>query len=719
MRKSFYIVLSLFLFLSGSSGPYGHQKLPQPEKYEVPVRLVLVDVVATDEDGSFVQDLKKEDFEIYEDGKKVSINSLELISFDPGTAGLEEPKISEIPELDRKKRLVAIFDSINTVKREFDRSKPGILEGLVSLIKQGREIMVMELPEKGGMKILQPFTLNETLIAQAVNKASGSIWIDEASDILYTPRIIHEEDLSLDRQDVSMTSQQSYQVIYYYETLPRFEKTLTSLLSVINMLKDYSGRKSILLVSGGIPEMSIKKIFGEFELTLAKAHSEIDLANIHDPFKVLHKAKKRYSDQIFEDLIDFANSHNITFYTMDPDNYLRYVLPDVSKDNFPRAVGTLRSAYPSDKVAAIERYELSNLDFLSSETGGLSLQGAKKFENFKMAVDKDLSGYYELSYIPPRQKGDGKYHKIGVEIKRPGLKIRSRPGYYDYTDEQHETLTFASASYNPSLFKDINIEAWTNTLIQDKNKFVLWFNIVLPLEELLLGDYDRDNSKILKLKIWMLKENGDMDSGTEMTIPINLTPETLQRLRGRRVFIYNCCSGELNLKQEKYRMIFAVFDKELSQTGAYEEELVLPVSQNIKEPQVATAFFGNLAEQQRGGAAFRVSSEDSALQLRRYKFYPMELNIFRPQANVALLTQFFVTDKNVSVEPRFVLVQDGQEKGDLPVEAIDKSWNKKVDLWSIVYKLDFSAFPAGSYVLVIKGNVDTSILEADLRVRIL
>jgi len=614
---------------------------------------------------------------------------------------------------------VVIFDSVNTIKRELDRSKPEILERLVSLIKQGNEIMVLEFLDKGGMKILQPFTVNETLIAQAVKKASGSIWVDRESDDLYTPRIMHEFEEQRADDFYGIRAHQSSEVMYYYQTLPRFEKTVTGLLSAMNLLKDYLGRKSVLLVSGGIPEMSILKIFGTLELSKERAHSDLDIAGIHDPFKVLHKSKHRPGDQIIKDLINFANSHNITLYTMDPDNYLRHVLPDVSKDNFPRAVVDIRSAYPTDKVASIERAELSNLDFLAQETGGLSLQGAKKFENFKKVVNQDLSGYYELSYTPPRKKADGKYHKISVKIKRPGLKIRSRQGYYDYTDEQNETLTFASTFYNPSLFKEIPLEAWTYTFIKEKDKFILWFNIVLPLRDLNFEGYDRDKPKIFKLKIWMVKEKEDMDSGTEMTMPIILTPELLQRLKGRPSYIFNCCSGELKLKEDKYRMIFVIRDEEFSKTGTYEEEFAIPVSQAIEAPQVSTAFFGYLAEQQRGGSAFQVSGEDAALQLHQHKFLPMELNIFRSKANVALLTQFFVSDKKTSIEPRFVLVENGLEKGDVPAKVIDKSWNKKMNLWSIVYKLDFSTFRTGSYVLDIKGKVDTSILEADLRVRIL
>lgn len=83
-----------------------------------------------------------------------------------------------------------------------------------------------------------------------------------------------------------------------------------------------------------------------------------------------------------------------------------------------------------------------------------------------------------------------------------------------------------------------------------------------------------------------------------------------------------------------------------------------------------------------------------------------------------MLVDVVATDKDISIEPRFVLVENGLEKGYVSAKIIDKSWNKKTNLWNMVYKLDFSAFRAGSYVLHIKGNLDASILEAGLRVRI-
>jgi hypothetical protein len=36
---------------------------------------------------------------------------------------------------------------------------------------------------------------------------------------------------------------------------------------------------------------------------------------------------------------------------------------------------------------------------------------------------------YLLSYIPSGTNQTG-YHEIKVEVKKPGLKVRARPGYY-------------------------------------------------------------------------------------------------------------------------------------------------------------------------------------------------------------------------------------------------------------------------------------------------
>ena len=110
-----------------------------------------------------------------------------------------------------------------------------------------------------------------------------------------------------------------------------------------------------------------------------------------------------------------------------------------------------------------------------------------------------MTYYYELSYYPERDKADGKYHKIKVKVNRPGIKIRFRKGYYDYSDEQRESLIFASASYNPSLFNQIPFNARVVPFIRGKNECILWMNLALPVQEVILRDSDARETKILKL----------------------------------------------------------------------------------------------------------------------------------------------------------------------------------------------------------------------------
>ena len=680
-------------------------KSSQAEEHEAIVRLVLVDVVATDKEGNFVSDLKEEDLEVYENGKRMPINSFELVLFEKETIPGEEKQISRAGQkYARKKRFIVIFDSINTIQRMIDRSKQSILNNLISLIEQGREIMVFELSEKEGMRILQPFTSEERLIAQAVDKASGSIWIEKSADALSVPHILSQSDLSLASRggigfDIEKF-QKSQQHMYEFQSRNRFAKSINSFLAVMNVIKDYPGRKSVLLISGGFPALSFEQIYAGDGIESTLPIAQVSASKILDPFKVLQKTKSRDGDQIFTDLIQFANSHNITFYTMDPDNYLRYVLPDIAYDNFPRKMHSLNSTV-LDNIADIKKNEQSNLKYIAKDTGGTSLLGEKKFDNFQKVVSRDLGNYYELSYSPKKKKADGKYHKIEVKIRRPDVKISFRKGYYDYTDEQKESLLFASAAYNPSMFKEIPFEARANAFVKGKDKYILWFNVALPMKKIITEDYDWGKSKILKLGIWIDDTGGGSTLKSEMAIPIVLTPNLLERLKRVQFFGFNCGSDEVKLKNDKYKLVFALYDEAESRIGTVEQDLVIPNVLGLSESQVLTAVFGNLVQSSQGGN-FKLDQKDGTLQIKGHKLHPMGSNIFRPREDIALFLQVYAQQKDINPQPEFALTQMGEKKAALSFQTVEQSWDKKANVWNCVYTLDFQTVPKGDYILDIR-----------------
>jgi VWFA-related protein len=564
--------------------------------------------------------------------------------------------------------------------------------------------MVFELSEKEGMKILQPFTTEERLIARAVDKASGSIWIEKSADALAVPNILQQSDLRLAARDGVgfdlAKFQKSQEHMYEFESRNRFAKSINSFLSVLNVIKDYPGRKSILLISGGFPALSFERIYaGEgIESTLPMA--QVSASKILDPFKVLQKTKSRDGDQILRDLIRFANSHNVTFYTMDPDNYLRYVLPDIAHDNFPRKMHSINSTVV-DGIAEIKKNEQSNLKYFAKDTGGTYLLGEKKFDNFQKVVSRDLANYYELSYSPQKKNADGEYHKIEVKIKRPNVEISFRKGYFDYTDEQKESLLFASAAYNPSMFKEIPFEARANAFVKGKDKYILWFNVALPMNKIITKDYDWGRSKILKLGIWIDEADGESSLKSEMAIPIVLTPNLLARLRRVQFFGFNCGSEEVKLKKDTYKLIFALYDEADSKIGTVEQDLEIPDVKGLFENQVLTAVFGNLV-QSTGGGNFKLSQKEGTLQFKGHKFYPMGLSAFRPRKDIALFLQVYSENKDNKLRPEFSLQHMEEEKGSLPFQTVEQSWDKKAKVWNLVYTLDFQSVPKGEYILDVR-----------------
>ncbi len=601
-----------------------------------------------------------------------------------------------------------------------DRSKAEILERLIDLIKQGREIMVFELTYKEGMKILQPFTSDKELIAQALNKASGNIWIDKSADSLSVPSVLAQNDPNLQSRGAAGFDIQKFtkdlRYMYEFETRNRFEKSINSFLAVMNIIKDYPGRKPVLLISGGFPALSFAHVYSDEGMETNLPLAQVSAAKITDPFKVLHKTARRGGDEIFRDLIRYANSYNITFYTMDPDNYLRYVLPDMEYDNFPRGGAGLSTLWPDD-IAEIKKNEMSNLKYIAKDTSGVSLLGSRKFDNFEKIVSRDLGNYYELSFYPKEKEEDGKYHKIEVKINKPDVDIIFRKGYFDYTREQKESLLLASASYNPSMFKEIPFEARANTFIKGKGKYIFWFNVALPVKRIIPEDFDWSKSKVLKLGIWIDEMGGGSALKSEMAIPIVLPPSLLERIRRVQFFGFSCSSEEIKLKGEKYKLVFTLYDEAESKIGTVEQEFVKPVFKDIAGAQPATAIFGNLVRSS-GKGGFKLSNKDGTLKVKGYKLYPMGTNMFKPRKDIALLLQLYSQQQNINLEPEFAIIQNGEKISVIPGQIVDQLWDKDAKIWNCVYRLDFSGTARGEYDLELKWTDSHVIQEIGNRIHL-
>jgi VWFA-related protein len=115
------------------------------------------------------------------------------------------------------------------------------------------------------------------------------------------------------------------------------------------------------------------------------------------------------------DIAQAASRGNVTIYPVDP-----------------RGLGM---------VAAGSRETLFQL---AIETGGRAITDTNDPTVGLTRVLNDASAYYVLGYQPTRVQDDGRYHKINVKVKRPGVHVLARQGYWAPSGKEIETAREAA-----------------------------------------------------------------------------------------------------------------------------------------------------------------------------------------------------------------------------------------------------------------------------------
>lgn len=72
----------------------------------------------------------------------------------------------------------------------------------------------------------------------------------------------------------------------------------------------------------------------------------------------------------------------------------------------------------------------TNLQAMAESTGGFALTNSNNYAAAFDRIARESSAYYVLTYSPAESsQRDGKYHRIRVRVKRPGVTARTREGY--------------------------------------------------------------------------------------------------------------------------------------------------------------------------------------------------------------------------------------------------------------------------------------------------
>jgi VWFA-related protein len=364
----------------------------------ITTNLVQFDAVVTDKQGRQVTDLKAEDFEVLVDGKPQPLTHLSYVS-NVGAPPPADPKAapalaSGMPPArlrpEQVKRTVAfVFNDLQMSWESVYYARRAIKKFVDEQMEPGDLVAI--IPTSGGSGALQQFTSDKRLLAAAVKNLR---WYPQFADTgtgAFEPFNDLYEKSEGERQ-------------FELRRRERFSVgTLGALDAVVGALRDLPGRKSLVLLSDGIPVPPPEEDRGRV------------LAGINR-------------------VIEGANRASVIIYAVDARGLQTLGLFDASQGG---VLGPERMMSISMARGADLHDSQRGLKALAEETGGVAYVNSNDIGGGVRRAIEDQRGYYLIGFRP----GDGtfdtatgrfRFHKVSVKVRRAGLKVRTRGGFFGF-----------------------------------------------------------------------------------------------------------------------------------------------------------------------------------------------------------------------------------------------------------------------------------------------
>ena len=126
-----------------------------------------------------------------------------------------------------------------------------------------------------------------------------------------------------------------------------------------------------------------------------------------------------------QDVWDACNRNNTAIYAVDPRG--------LAVGGFDITANISMQHQPVVSHASID-----TLRELADNTDGRAIVNRNDLAAGMKQIIRDSSAYYLVGYNSTQAPTDGKFHEIKVRVKRPGVQVRARRGYWAYTADDVE-----------------------------------------------------------------------------------------------------------------------------------------------------------------------------------------------------------------------------------------------------------------------------------------
>ena len=391
----------------------------QAEKptFRVQVDLITNDVVVRDEKGNFVPDLKRDEFEIYEDGVKQDITSMTVVTGGrvnnvlappppPPPEGIILPPPK--PRNDVSGRIFLFFvDDLHLQFHNTGRIRDLFKKISKELVHDGDMFGVVS---SGPSSIAIDMTYDKQRLEEAIKKIAGNEL--SPTDIIQGP------------SGAEGPSEVRYRAHVAFSTVNDILQNLEQV---------HNRRKALVYVSDGydfnpfqdsrLGTMEPNSPFQQNEFARSQqqmAQSNSDGSSSQtDPLTSQQKQNEEFADadlaRELGDLTRQANRANVTMYTIDPRGLV--------------GMGDIDQQVDPQQWNEFVRKSQDSLRVIAEETGGLAVVNQNDFTKALKRIDAETSDYYVLGYISKNPDPTKRRRQIDVKVTRKGATVWFRKEY--------------------------------------------------------------------------------------------------------------------------------------------------------------------------------------------------------------------------------------------------------------------------------------------------
>ncbi len=517
-------LLAFVLSPATAAGAKG-DKVRADDRFEeaVSVTEVQVPVTVVGKDGTPVRDLRLEDFQLIDNGRKQTIAHFEVIDLESLEPGASRTEIEGAVPAAARRYFLLLFDHSFADPGSIRRAQEASRRFVVESLHPTDLAAVAALTPESGPSLIVTFTPDRAQIARGIDavaspnfrqaaqsedplrfliRASGSATGTMASEESTVSEEYFQDANSEVQGYLDVIRQQAGSAERSFDR-GQVESWSKSMAELGKALANLRGRKYVVYFSEGFDS---QLLYGQAQVTNMTVGGQ-ELSPLEQAQFGILDTEEVYGSGSLRNSVDAMLQE---FRRSDS------VIEAVDIASFGATGGGGESTQKSQ----------GSLFYLANETGGEMLTGGSQLDDRLEVMLRRSAVTYLLTFQPSRLKSDGSYHRLKVKADLPdGARLTHRSGYYAPRpfEELHKVerdLLIADAIAGATPSTDVSVDVLAAPFPASESRAYVPVVLEIAGESLLVG-HDHEHLPI-EIYAYVSDQHGEMSDFFTHVLTFNL-----------------------------------------------------------------------------------------------------------------------------------------------------------------------------------------------------